>query len=423
METCFDLVVAGGGYAGMAAALSAARRGLKVALVQDRPVPGGNGSSEIRVPLRGLLPEKTIWPGLGSVVAELQADPHPNARPPVPEDDARLERVLRSEPNLTLLLNHVLTAVEMDGRHIRAVLAANTRRPVVRRLRAGLYADCTGHATLGALAGADFMMGPCGDGRAYTVSREQPVMGMSNQWFWRTTGHPCSFPDVPWALDLPAEDFPEQILQAQWSWESGFYRHPIRDLEAIRDWNLRAVFGAWNALKNKHPVQAYARAELDVVVAIGGPRESRRLQGDYILTSEDMLQRVAFEDGLVPVSWHLDRHLPQPAILARFPDDPFLAVGTHQPGTAREDRPRHGAPWTGIPYRCLYSRNVGNLFMAGRNISTSYWGLGAVRVMRTCGMMGEVVGAAAAICVKQACSPRAVYAKHLALLKQMLHGA
>ncbi len=328
--------------------------------------------------------------------------------------------MLRSEPNLTLLLNRVLTAVEMDGRRIRAVLATSTRRPEVRRLRAGLFADCTGHATLGALAGADFMMGACDPGADYAVSREQPVMGMSNQWFWRTTDHPCSFPGVPWALDLSPEDLPARILHAQWSWESGFYRHPIRDLEAIRDWNLRAVFGAWNALKNKHPTHAYARAELDVVVAIGGPRESRRLLGDYVLTSEDMLKRVAFEDGLVPVSWHLDRHFPQPAILEQFPDDPFLAVGTHQPGTALEDRPRHDALWTGIPYRCLYSRNTDNLFMAGRNISTTYWALGAVRVMRTCGMMGEVAAAAAAVCVRHQCLPREVRLQYLTELKQQM---
>ncbi len=416
----YDLVVAGGGYAGMAAALSAARRGLKVALVQDRPVLGGNASSEIRVPLRGLLPEAPAWPAVGSVVAELQYDANPDARRAGSEDDARLLNRLQAEPNLTLLLNHCLTGVEMKGRRIRAVHALSTCRPGIRRLTGRLFADCTGHGTLGALAGADFMMGACGDGAAYTVSREQPVMGMTNKWFWRMCDGPRAFPETPWALDLEVSDLPERAIHKQWCWESGFYRHPIDDLEIIRDWNLRAVFGAWNALKNKHPDHAYANAELESFAAIGGPRESRRLTGDYILSGEDMIKRRQFDDGWVPVSWFLDRHVPEPAILPKFPDDPFLAVAIHQPGTAREDRPRHGEPWTGIPYRCLYSRNTDNLFMAGRNISTTYWALGAVRVMRTCGMMGEVAAAAAAVCVQRHCTPREVYQQYLAELKQQL---
>ena len=149
----------------------------------------------------------------------------------------------------------------------------------------------------------------------------------------------------------------------------------------------------------KAPGGIYANARITHLAAIGGPRESRRLIGDHLLSEEDMLNRSAFEDGFVPVSWFLDRHFPVAESLRKHPDDPFLGQGAHKPGTKREARPRHADPWWGIPYRCLYSRNIGNLFMAGRNISTSYWALGAVRVMRTCGMMGEVVGKAAAICV------------------------
>lgn len=418
--TRFDLVVVGGGYAGMAAALSAARRGLKVALVQDRPVLGGNASSEIRVPLRGLLPDVPVWPSVGSVMAALQYDADPDARRAGPEDDIRLETLLRNEPNLTLIVNHCLTGVEMEGRRICAVHGVCTRRPGTRRLAARLFADCTGHGTLGAMAGADFMLGACDDAAAYTASRDQPVMGMTNKWFWRMTDRPRTFPETPWALDLEVADIPERAIHKQWCWESGFYRHPIDDLEAIRDWNLRAVLGAWNALKNKHSENAFAKAELISVAAIGGPRESRRLTGDYVLSGEDMIKRRQFDDGWVPVSWFLDRHVPEPSILPKFPDDPFLAVAIHQPGTAREDRPRHGKPWTGIPYRCLYSRNTGNLFMAGRNISTTYWALGAVRVMRTCGMMGEVVGAAAAVCAQRHCTPREACSQYLAELKHQL---
>ncbi len=205
-----------------------------------------------------------------------------------------------------------------------------------------------------------------------------------------------------------------------WAWEGGYYRHPINDLEYIRDWNFRAVFGAWNAVKNKEKASEYINARLAGLVAIGGPRESRRLLGDYVLTGNDMINRVEFDDGFVPVTWYLDRHFPDEKYNKKYPDDPFIARADHKFGTNREDRPRHGAPWWGIPYRCLYSRNISNLFMAGRNISTNYWALGAVRVMRTCGMMGEIIGKAASVCVEKNCQPGDVYYSHLSQLRKAL---
>ncbi|MCA1810360.1 MAG: FAD-dependent oxidoreductase, partial [Lentisphaerae bacterium] len=147
--------------------------------------------------------------------------------------------------------------------------------------------------------------------------------------------------------------------------------------------------------------------------ALGGPRESRRLAGDIVLSEDDILNRTNFADACVLVSWYLDRHAPAPILSDKYPEDPFLAVGIKRPPADMLARPRHAAPWLGIPYRCLYSRNIDNLFMAGRNISTSYRALGAVRVMRTCGMMGEAVGMAAAICMNHDCRPREVYQEHL----------
>jgi len=180
------------------------------------------------------------------------------------------------------------------------------------------------------------------------------------------------------------------------------------------------VFGAWSALKHGEEAQKYRNARLTFVSAPGGVRESRRLIGDFVLSSDDMLQRVEFEDGFVPVTWFLDRHVPDPNYSGPYRDNPFIATGIHEPGTDREARPRHGKPWWGIPYRCLYSRNIVNLFMAGRNISTTYWALGAVRVMRTCGLMGEVVGTAAAVCARHGCLPREVYKTYLGELKRLL---
>lgn len=417
----FDLVVAGGGYAGMCAALTAARSGCRVALIHDRPAWGGNASSEIRVPLRGLLPETAGIKGrLGSVVAELQYDAQPGARRALPEDNANYLRVLEAEPNLTLLCNHCVHDVRMDGSALRGVKALDVRTGRSRNIAGKVFADCTGHATLGALAGADYVIGTQ-PGPDYRPDRAHPLMGMSNVWEWDWADTPRPFPETPWALSLKLDEIPARNLQSPWSWESGFYRHPIDDLEAIRDWNLRALFGIWQAMKQE-PAGRYRNARITHLAGIGGPRESRRLLGDHVLHEDAMLNRVAFDDGLVPVSWYLDRHFPVPSIAAKFPMDPFLADAMHKPGTQLSDRPRHGDPWRGIPYRCLYSRNLDNLFMAGRNISTRYWALGAVRVMRTCGMMGEVVGHAAALCMQHDCPPRAVYQDHLALLRKRLHG-
>jgi len=245
-------------------------------------------------------------------------------------------------------------------------------------------------------------------------------MGMTNKWLWEMTPEPHRFPETPWALDLTLNDFPlnQPGAWGNWLWESGFYRHPIDDLEYIRDWNFRAIFDAWNAVKNREKAADYRHARLAGVVAIGGPRESRRLVGDYLLTADDLVRRERFDDGFVTVSWFLDRHIPDEKYTARYPADPFIATGWH--ALKNEARPRHAQPWWGIPYRCLYSRNRDNLFMAGRNISTDYVALGAVRVMRTCGLMGEVIGKAAVVCAEKGCLPRAVYYSHLDDLRRLL---
>lgn len=407
-DSSFDLVVVGAGYAGMCAALTAARRGLAVALVQDRPVPGGNGSSEIAVNLRGLIPADGPFPRLGTVLRELEYDHDPSARTPQSGDDTACIDLLQAEPNLTLLLNHCVTSVRMDGNRIAAARIRPTRHVGDRWLRAHCFVDCTGHGTLGALAGADFAMATTN------------LCGMTNLWSWDQCHADSPFPDIPWAIPLDVDDFPmpPQGRRATWNWESGFDRHPIHDLEAVRDWNLRAIFSAWRAVKHGPQRETMQRAALSFVAAIGGTRESRRLLGDHELTEQEMLERQTFDDGFVPVTWHLDRHQPHPDYKRACPDNPFIAREIPAPPGWKEQRPRHADPWWGIPFRCLYSRNLANLFMAGRNISTNYHALGAVRVQRTCGLMGEVVGHAAAICCEKDCLPREVYDKHLHLLKR-----
>ena len=194
--------------------------------------------------------------------------------------------------------------------------------------------------------------------------------------------------------------------------------HPIYGLEEMRDWNLRAVFGAWNAMKNKGGKAEHTNAKLEWIAYIGGTRESRQLLGDVILTREDIAEKKPFPDGTVPTTWDIDLHYPKEQYAKKFPDAPFISKAVFDKSVDR----LHGYP---VPYRCMYSRNIENLFMAGRDISVTHEALGTVRVMKTGGMIGEVVGKAASVCVKNQCTPREVYERYLDELKTLLvlHGS
>lgn len=397
----YDLVVIGGGYAGMGAALSGARMGCKVALIQDRPVLGGNGSSEVRVWAMGLI-RRGEYPRIGEIVEEFSD--HATKSPGREDEfeDAKKEAVVRAEKNIDLFLNHHAYQIEKDRNRLTTVLAFDTRTSEQKRFTAKLFADCTGHGTIGALAEADWDMTPKGR------------MGMSNMWRWDQTEKPTVFPETPWALDMTMADFPyPREGHGEWFWESGFDKDPLKDAELIRDHNLRAVFGAFNAMKNRDGKDKHRNAVLSWVAYIGGPRESRRLLGDVILSQDDVVTKKKFPDGCVPSTWSIDLHYPKKQFEKKFPDNPFISIAEHD---QRIDR-TFGYP---VPYRCFYSRNIDNLFMAGRNISVTHEALGTVRVMKTCGMMGEVVGKAASICALHTCQPRDVYEKYLGELKDLL---
>ncbi len=193
---------------------------------------------------------------------------------------------------------------------------------------------------------------------------------MSNMWAWAEAPEPRKFPATPWALDLTMEDFPyPRDHHGQWFWESGFDKDPVADAESIRDWNLRAVFGAFNAMKNGDGAPEHANAYLTWVAYVGGPRESRRLLGDVILTEDDIVAKRQFTDGTVPSTWSIDLHYPKKQYARKFPDNPFISMAAFGSGVDR----MHGYP---IPYRCFYSRNIDNLFMAGRCISVTHEALG-----------------------------------------------
>ena len=333
---------------------------------------------------------------------------------------------------IDLFLNTHVYRVEMDSKSkIKSVIGLDTKSGKETAFRGKLFVDCTGHGTVGALAGASFLM------------EEKGRMGMSNMWVMKkATEQPRAWPETPWALPLELDDFPlphamapvgkknaanqagydlgytpvddpENYLHGEWFWESGFDKHPINDLELIRDWNFRAVFGAVSAIK-KHNPEGYAAFDLNWLAYIGGPRESRRLVGDLVLNGEDMVKNVIHPDGCVPTTWDQDLHYPKEQYAKKFPDNPFISRAEFGKHTDR----RNGYP---VPYRCFYSKDIENLFMAGRTISVERHALGSTRVMRTCGMMGEVVGKAAWICVRHHTTPRGVYEQYLDILKELMN--
>jgi hypothetical protein len=397
----YDLVVVGGGYSGVAAAISAARMGLKAALIQDRPVLGGNGSSEVRVWAMGLIKRGT-YPHIGEIVEEF-ADKAKKSPGTYEEfGDALKEKAVRDEPNIELFLNTHAFAVARKGGRIMSVTCLDTKTSRELVFTGTFFCDATGHATIGHLAGAETVMEPKGR------------MGMSNMWAWDEREAPQAFPETPWALPLSMADFPyPKDHHGQWFWESGFDKDPLGDAEGIRDWNLRAVFGAWNAMKNGDGATKHPTAVLTWVAFVGGPRESRRILGDVVLTQDDIVSKKEFSDGCVPSTWSIDLHYPKQEYARKFPDNPFISIAVHD---KRIDR-TVGYP---VPYRCFYSKDVENLFMAGRCISVTHEALGTVRVMKTCGMMGEVVGKAASVAIAHGVTPRGVYQNHWGDLDELL---
>ena len=397
----YDLIVVGGGYAGMGSAISAARMGCRVALIQDRGVLGGNGSSEVRVWAMGNI-RRGKFPRVGEIIEEF-ADKATKSPGRFEEfGDELKERTVRAEPQIDLWLNHHAFDAVVNENHIESVDALNTKTGAVVRMIGDRFVDCTGHGWLGQFVGADSDMAP--DGR----------MGMSNMWRWDETDSAKTFPQTPWALDLEMKDFPyPRDHHGQWFWESGFDKDAIGDAEGIRDWNLRAVYGAFNAMKNRDGADDHKTAILSWVAYVGGPRESNRLLGDVILTQDDIVAKRDFPDGCVPSTWSIDLHYPKKQYAKKYPDNPFISIAEHDRSVDR----LYGYP---VPYRCFYSRNIDNLFMAGRNVSVTHQALGTVRVMKTCGMMGEVVGKAASICALRNCTPREVYQDHLDELLNLL---
>ena len=406
----YDFVVVGGGIAGMCAAVTAARQGLKVALVNDRPVLGGNNSAEIRVHLGGTI-EVGPYPALGRMQREFGHSRRGNAQPAENYEDGKKQDWIDAVPGVTLYASSRAVSVQTaaDGR-IASVVIRNIETAGETCLRAPLFADCTGDGTVGYLAGADYRYGreaqaEFGESLA-PEEADRFVLGASVQWYSRDTGKPSRFPVFDYGLNFNDEDV-QRVTMGEWTWETGMLHDMTTEFEYVRDYGLAVIYSNWSYLKNR--LGLYPERALDWVAYVSGKRESRRLLGDYIYKQDDIDKCVFHEDATFATTWSIDLHFPDPDLTPYFPGEEFKTRTVH-------NRIYPAA----VPYRCLYSRNVDNLFMAGRDISVTHVAFGTTRVMRTCGMAGEVVGMAASICHRQGVLPRAVYQRHLPELQELM---
>jgi hypothetical protein len=422
----FDLVVVGGGVGGCAAALSVARLGCSVALIQNRPCLGGNASAEIGLGPRG---EK------GPLIEELT---HRNE-----DGELRAMEVLEAEARVSVFLEHLVCDAVMDGGEIVAVDARDLATGATRRFRSRVFADCSGNASLGLLAGAETRFGR--EARSEFDESLAPEtadeMHHGNTVLFRTrmASRPELFPAVPWArevagnfadlggqLERPGRDNrpgpyigpkkprtsvnPDGTLDNAMSfpashfWEYGQFLDPYLEGERIRDHLLCAIYGTFANVKRQEP-DKYANLVLDWVGHVPAGGEYRRLVGDYTLTENDIRNHRDFPDAVVKNR------------------DPFCL---HYPGHESHDFrlgdwkwvPHEDKPYS-IPFRCLYSINVENLMMAGKHISVTHVAGSSTKMIGNGGQHGIAVGAAAYLCAKHATVPQEIGRQHIQELQEL----
>lgn len=409
----YDLVVVGGGMSGICAALAAARLGSKVALVQDRYILGGNNSSEVRVGLGGQI-NMAPYPSLGYLLNEIGPDRIGNARGAHHYQDWKKMDVVKAEPNISLFLGYTVTDAVMEDGKIRSVTAIEATRQDRIVLSGHTFADCTGDAHLAVLAGAETRMGrearsEYGESLA-PEKADDYTMGVSIEWYCEDWNTPCSFPDsLDWGLHLDEETV-EPVHRANWYWEVGMNDDQVADAEKIRDYGMYVAYSTFSYCKNRlAKKEDWECTHLVWVSHVSGKRESRRIIGDLVLREQDLTRPIPYEDGTCTTTWRIDQHYPDPRNAGKYPGAEWMSIGKLVPID----------PYA-LPYRCFYSKDVANLFMAGRDISVTHVALGSVRVMRTCAMMGEVVGMAASICSKRSVLPRDIYTTYFEDLKALM---
>jgi hypothetical protein len=391
-----DLIVTGGGLSGSCCAITAARAGLKVVLVQDRPVLGGNASSEIRLWVLGAtshMGNNNRWAREGGVVDEILVEnmyrnPEGNA---VIFDTVVLDKVT-SEPNITLLLNTAVhEVIKSDADTIQAVNAFCSQNGTSYNLKAPLFCDASGDGVVGFLAGAAFRMGAESQeefGEKFAPPKEYGELPI--YFYTKDAGKPVNYVAPSYALQditkIPRyRNFNAKEHGCQLWWiEYGGRLDTVHETETIK-WELwKVVYGVWNYIKNSGKFPEAKNLTLEWVGTIPGKRESRRFEGDYILTQQDVIGQRHHEDAVAFGGWSVDLHPADGVFSERSGCNQWHSKGLYQ-----------------IPYRCYYSRNIRNLFLAGRIISVSHVAFGSSRVMGTAAYGGQVAGMAAALCIQQ----------------------
>lgn len=419
----YDVVVIGGGVAGTLAAVSAAREGAKTVLIQNRGQLGGNSSHEIMVPPVGtrmtLLneDEKKLDPretGLIEEIATYGPQKYFEAGKQFP---ARLQRLVESEPNLDLFLYTHATNVEMEkDTKIKSIEAIHL--PTNERLRfsGNIFIDCTGNGIIGVKAGADYRYGKeskatHNETKAVDTTNSN-TLGSSLKHWYLDEDQPQSFTAPSWAYHFPnCSDFGVKrhlilgAFDSQWMIELGGTNKTYANAEDVRDDLIRLIYGIWDHAKNHCTEQkdAAKNKKLVWVSHVVGVRESYRLMGDYILTENDVTGQTMSQDRIAYGGWGLDEH----------PSEGFFKK-------ERINNDTHSGVLHSIPFRSLYSRNIDNLLMAGRDISATHVALTGTRVMYTCGAIGQATGMAAGICIEKNTVPRNIYKDYLEELQQRL---
>lgn len=425
LKKVYDVVVVGGGTGGFGAALSAARHGARTALIQDRPVLGGNNSSEIRMHISGADQHAYRKNARETGIVEELAlkNRKYNEQNSFCVSDTIYWEMAQEEKNLDLYLNtSMIDAVANGEKKIETIYAVQLPTEKKFEFAADIFVDATGDGTLAAMVKAEFMHGREGKGEfgeEHALEHaDNCTMGNSLMFTTIDMGRKTEFHKPSWAYSYTEEDLifrkhcpGESIWRAKAGIDSGYWwielggktNDIISDGEEIRDNLLKVLYGVWDHIKNKGDHGADNLA-LDWVGFVPGKRESRRIVGDYILKEEDLMENHVFEDAVAYGGWTLDQH----------------TLGGMDNMT---DEPAHlltPPELYQIPYRCYYSKNINNLMMAGRNISCTHLAMSSTRVMATCMVGGQAVGVAAAICVREKMSPRTVGEQFIKEIQQTL---
>ncbi|MGD0777176.1 MAG: FAD-dependent oxidoreductase [Candidatus Solibacter sp.] len=412
----YDIVVIGGGLAGFCAAVASARHGARTCLVQDRPVFGGNSSSEIRVTPHGAAAFHAYARETG-IVSELLIEERARNHETIFENgwtnsvwDLALYDMAMATPNLTFHVNTSVAAVrQRDQRNISAVIGRVAAAETEIAFEADIFIDCTGDGLVAAEAGCEWRMGTEGAGE-FQEPHAPPVasadtMGNSIHFRCRDMGRPVPFQAPSWAMHYEDAGYfyqqgrhPKDVRGGFWWLEIGVPWNTIHDAEDIRHELTRHALGVWDWMKNRDPKTKDLAANwaLDWIGQVPGKRESRRIVGQYLMTEHDPQNRTVFRDEIAFGGWFIDLHTPG-GLLAPS-SEPASAEGYTQ--TSNYAAKSYAGPY-GIPLRILIAKDIDNLMMAGRNVSVTHAALGTVRVQGTTALMGQAAGTTAALALRR----------------------